>query len=104
LEKRGTIIGDYSAGAVMRGKGYYYEMGVGTITNYGANITDADVIMSDGKSLEHVGVKPDEFLLPSAADLTAKRDPVLARAAALAGVQLSAEKAGAYFPIEWIKQ
>ena len=104
LEKRGTVIGDHSAGAVMRAKGYYYEMGVGTITSYGASITDADSIMSDGKSLEHVGVEPDEFLLPSAADLTAKRDPVLARAAALVGVELTAEKAGSYFPIEWIKQ
>lgn len=104
LEKRGTVIGDHSAGAVMRSKGYYYEMGAGTITYYGASITDADSIMSDGKSLEHVGVEPDELLLPSAADLTAKRDPVLARAAKLVGVELSAEKAGGYFPIEWIKQ
>jgi len=104
LEKRGTVIGDHSSGAVMRAKGYYYEMGVGTITSYGASITDADSIMSDGKSLEHVGVEPDEVSLPSAADLTAKRDPVLARAAALVGVELTAEKAGSYFPIEWIKQ
>lgn len=104
LEKRGTIIGDHSAGAVMVARGYYYEMGAGTITFYGASITDADSIMSDGKSLEHVGVQPDEFLLPSAADLTAKRDPVLSRAASLVGVELNAEKAGTYFPIEWIKQ
>ena len=104
LEKRGTVIGDLSAGAVMRSKGYYYEMGAGTIIYYGASITDADSIMSDGKSLEHVGVEPDEVLLPTAADLTAKRDPVLARAAKLVGVELSAEKAGTYFPIEWIKQ
>lgn len=103
LEKRGTVIGDQSAGAVMRSKGYSYTMGVGTITYYGASITDADAIMTDGKSLEHVGVAPDELLLPSAAELTAKRDPVLARAAALAGVELNSEKAGAMFPIEWIK-
>ncbi len=103
LEKRGTVIGDQSAGAVMRSRSYYYEMGVGTITFYGATITDADSIMTDGKSLEHVGVKPDELLLPSAAELTAKLDPVLARAAKLAGVELSAEKAGTMFPIEWIK-
>lgn len=103
LEKRGTVIGDQSAGAVMRSKGYQYTMGVGSVTFYGVSITDADSIMTDGKSLEHVGVTPDELLLPSAADLTAKRDPVLARAAALAGVELKAEKAGTLFPIEWIK-
>jgi C-terminal processing protease CtpA/Prc len=70
---------------------------------YGASITNADVIMSDGKSLEHVGVTPDELLLPTAADLAAKRDPVLSRAAALVGMQLAPEKAGAMFPIEWRK-
>ena len=104
LEKRGRVIGDHSSGAVMRSRGYDYEMGAGTIIGYGASITDADLIMTDGLSLEHTGVKPDEFLLPSAADLAAKHDPVLSRAASLVGVALSAEKAGTFFPIEWIKQ
>lgn len=103
LEKRGTVIGDHSAGAVMQSEGYRYEMGIGTIIFYGASITIADVIMSDGKSLEHVGVNPDELLLPTGADLAAKRDPILARAAALLGVELTAEKAGSFFPIEWLK-
>jgi C-terminal processing protease CtpA/Prc len=101
LEKRGTIVGDLSEGAVMRSQGYRYEMGSGTIIFYGASITDADAIMSDGKSLEHVGVSPDELLLPSGADLAARRDPVLSRAAALLGVELTAEKAGTLFPLEW---
>ena len=104
LEKRGTVIGDRSAGAVMRAKGYYYEMGVDSIIFYGASITDADSIMSDGKSLEHAGVSPDELLVPSGADLAAKRDPVLARGASLLGFELSAEKAGHLFPVEWLKQ
>ena len=103
LGKRGTIIGDVSAGAVMRAKSYDHQLGIDTIVPYGVSVTDADIIMSDGKSLEHVGVTPDEIRLPTAADLAAKRDPVLAYAASLFGVALSPEKAGAMFPIEWAK-
>ena len=70
---------------------------------YGASITDADIIMSDGKSLERVGVVPDETRLPTNRDLAAKHDPVLAYAASLVGVTIPPDKAGALFPIEWRK-
>ena len=103
LEKAGTVIGDRSAGAVMRAKSYSFRSGADTVVFYGASITDADLIMTDGKSLEHVGVTPDELLLPTAADLAAKRDPVLTRAAGLVGVKIDPERAGSMFPIEWRK-
>jgi C-terminal processing protease CtpA/Prc len=70
---------------------------------YGVSVTDADVIMTDGKSLEGIGVTPDEIRLPTAADLAAQRDPVLSYAASLLGVAITPEKAGAFFPIEWRK-
>jgi C-terminal processing protease CtpA/Prc len=103
LEKRGVVIGDRTAGAVMQSRAFGRLLGEGSGVIYGASITNADVIMSDGKSLERVGVTPDELLLPTAADLAAKRDPVLARAAAMAGYELPPDKAGAMFPIEWRK-
>jgi carboxyl-terminal processing protease len=103
LEKRGTVIGDVSSGSVMRSRSHSYKYGVDTVVFYGASITDADVIMSDGKSLERVGVQPDELLLPSAADLAAGLDPVMARAFELAGLSLDAKAAGSMFPIEWEK-
>jgi C-terminal processing protease CtpA/Prc len=103
LEKRGTVIGDRSAGAVMRAKSYSHELGSDTVVPFGVNITDADIIMTDGNSLERVGVAPDEIKVPTAADLAARRDPVLAYAASLLGVKISAEKAGEWFPIEWRK-
>ena len=102
LEKRGTVIGDLTAGAVTQSKFYQHEGGANNAISYGAYITNADMLMA-GKSLEKVGVTPDEVLLPSPEDLAAKRDPVLARAAALVGVELSPEKAGSMFPIEWPK-
>jgi carboxyl-terminal processing protease len=103
LEKRGLVIGDRTAGAVMQSRTFDHQMGSDIVIFYGASVTNADVIMSDGKSLEGVGVTPDELLFPTAADLAAKRDPALARAAALAGVELSPDKAGAMFPLEWRK-
>lgn len=103
LEKRGTVIGDRSSGAVMRSifrPGALGDMSSGNMVFYGASITDADLIMTDGKSLEHNGVTPDELILPTASDLADKRDPVLARAAAIVGVELAPEKAGTLFPLE----
>ncbi len=87
LEHRGTVIGDRSAGAVMASQFFTHSFGIGNVTFYRASVTVADVRMSDGGSLERVGVTPDELVLPSPADLAAGRDPVLARAIALAGEQ-----------------
>lgn len=101
LEKRGIVIGDVSSGAVMRSIYYPHQHGMGAVIFYGARITDADIMMTDGRSLEHVGVTPDELKLPTPAEIAAKHDPVLAYAASLAGVTITSEKAGTLFPVVW---
>lgn len=103
LEKRGVVVGDRSAGAVMQSRVHGQSVGQQTVVFYGASITNADVLMADGKSLEHVGVTPDVLLVPTAADLAAQHDPVLARAAELLGVKLDPAAAGKMFPVEWAK-
>ncbi|HEV2826371.1 MAG TPA: S41 family peptidase [Pyrinomonadaceae bacterium] len=103
LEHRGTVVGDRSAGAVMEARFFPHQWGVDVVAFWGVSITDADVIMTDGKSLEKAGVNVDELVLPSPADLAAKRDPALARAVALLGLTLDADKAGQMFPVEWRK-
>ena len=101
LEHRGEVIGDRSAGAVMEARDYGESLGMGISINYGVSITSANLLMSDGKSLEHVGVTPDELMLPTAADLTAGRDPVMSHAVALGGAKLDPVAAGKLFPFEW---
>jgi carboxyl-terminal processing protease len=100
LEKRGDVIGDQTAGAVMAAKQYQDEIGIDVVVFFGASITVSDLIMPDGNSLEHHGVKPDEVRLPTGEDLAAGRDVVLAYAASLHGVTLDPVQAGKFFPID----
>jgi C-terminal processing protease CtpA/Prc len=64
-------------------------------------VTDADVLMRDGKSLEHAGVTPTVVVIPTAEDLAAGRDVAMVRALELAGVSMDPVKAGELFPFRW---
>ncbi|MGO9640549.1 MAG: S41 family peptidase [Candidatus Acidiferrales bacterium] len=104
IEKRATVLGDISSGSVMESQIYPHVNGMPGFDKmifFASSVSQADIIMVDGKSLEHAGVVPDERILPTATDLTNERDPVLARAAELANVKLSPEDAGKLFPTEW---
>ncbi len=101
LEKRGVVLGDHTSGKVMRSRMYQHEMGLETVIVYAASVTDADIIMSDGVSLEGAGVTPNLLLLPAATNLRAHEDPVLSGAASLLGLKLDAVEAGKLFPFKW---
>ena len=102
LEQRGVVIGDRTSGSVMQSRHYEHKMGVHRVFFYGASITNADVIMADGKSLEKVGVTPDEVILPTVNDLASEHDPVLARAMGLVGTEIEPKEAGALSFSEWL--
>jgi C-terminal processing protease CtpA/Prc len=97
LEKRGTVIGDRTAGAVMTARMFPHVFGIDSIAFYATSITIGDLRMSDGGTLEHVGVTPDDVALPTPADMAAGRDPVLARAVMKLGGDLTPERAGTLF-------
>lgn len=101
LEKRGVVIGDRSSGSVRQAGFHRLQVGVKRAIGFAISAAEADIIMPDGKSLEHVGVIPDELVLPTAEDMSTNRDPVLAFAAALVGINLDSKKAGELFPVEW---
>jgi len=100
LEKRGVVIGDRTAGAVMTSIRYPHQVGIDVVVFFSVSVTVADLIMADGNSLEHVGVTPDELKLPTAEDMAAGRDVVLSYAVSLAGVTLDPLEAGKFFPVE----
>jgi len=102
LEKRGTVLGDKTSGSVMEARDYGYQQGMDTVIAYGFSVTEADLIMKDGTSLEHVGVTPDQIILPTGRDLAGGQDPVLAQAVAMAGGKLDSATAGKMFPYEWL--
>jgi C-terminal processing protease CtpA/Prc len=88
-------------GAVMEALDYPCSQGADVKFFYGFSVTEADMIMKDGKSLEHVGVTPDTIINPTAKDLADGSDPVLAKAAELADLKLDPAAAGKLFPFEW---
>jgi C-terminal processing protease CtpA/Prc len=94
LERRGFIVGDRSSGSVMEARLYPHEVALDSKVFYAISVTDADLVMTDGNSLEHVGVEPDIMILPTGQDLANNRDPALAKAAGLVGAKLSPEEAG----------
>ena len=100
LRKRGSVVGDRTAGAVMESRGYEHRVGVDVVVFYYTAMTVADLVFSDGTRLEGRGVVPDEMVLPSGADLAQRRDPALARAITLAGHAITPEEAGDLFPPE----
>ena len=90
LEKRGTIVGDRTAGKVVASRSFEY-----------CSISVFDLLLGDGGRLEHIGVVPDKVILPTGNDMASKRDPVLSQAASILGGTLDPGRAGALFPVDW---
>jgi C-terminal processing protease CtpA/Prc len=101
IESRGVLIGDRSSGMVMGAVHSHFVAGTAPPIAAAVSVTEEDLKMRDGKSLEHVGVDPDRTVLPSPQDLASGRDPALAAALAELRIQLTPEQAGKLFPTVW---
>lgn len=102
IEKRGKVVGDLSAGAVMTS--YFIPMvnsrgvpGSETLSSFAMSITIADLIMSDGNRLENVGVVPDYPVGPTGQALFEKSDSILAYALGLLGTKITVQDAGKFY-------
>ncbi|HEY2824490.1 MAG TPA: S41 family peptidase [Gemmatimonadales bacterium] len=90
MKGRATIVGDRSAGAVMRA----YQLGFSLDVNrersipYRMSVTVSDPVMADGGRLENNGVIPNVADVPTAQDLLNHRDPVMSFALELLGVKM----------------
>jgi C-terminal processing protease CtpA/Prc len=80
LTGRGVVLGDRTAGAAMHSLQQKMSIGADRPVLYGVSVTDAALVMADGGELEQVGVTPDETILPTATQMAAREDPVMARA------------------------
>jgi len=100
LQQRGVVIGDRSGGVVRESLMHPFTQGTDVLIAYGISVTSADILMTDGVSLERRGVMPDDLQVPTPADLAAGRDPVMAYAIKLAGGEIDPVAAAKLFPPE----
>jgi C-terminal processing protease CtpA/Prc len=98
LAGRGEVLGDTTAGAVMGSRTLPHALGVDVQVWYAVSVAVEDVVMADGGRLEELGVVPNLTVLPSGADLAARRDPALALAITRAGHPIDAAAAGKLWP------
>jgi len=84
IHKRAVLIGDRSSGHVNSAHFFWQPIGPWEGVEFGTEIAVSKVIMEDGQALETRGVTPDEFCIPTPADLRKERDVCLDRALAMA--------------------
>jgi carboxyl-terminal processing protease len=84
IHKRGVVVGDRSNGRVNAARFFWQPRVSLEAVEFGTEIAVSKVVMEDGQELETRGVTPDEFCIPTPADLREEKDPCLDRALAMA--------------------
>jgi C-terminal processing protease CtpA/Prc len=91
----GFLHGDKSSGRVNRARVFWEEIGAYDRVAFGTEIAASRVLMGNGEELENRGVTPDEFCVPTPADLRAEKDHSLERALTLARSATAVSQAAA---------
>jgi carboxyl-terminal processing protease len=92
IRKRAVVIGDHSSGRVNLAQIFWEKVGAFDMVAFGTEIAVAKVVMEDGEELENHGVKPDEFCIPTAQDISQEKDPCLDRALQMARTTATLQK------------
>ncbi len=103
LEGYATVVGDRSMGAVMSANIFAHDVGFQKFITFGLEVTVQDVVMNDGARLENTGVTPEWIVLPTGADLAARRDPQMTKALGLAGIQIDPAQAAKIYSKEFAR-
>lgn len=88
LQRKATLIGDRTAGAVMASQYFPSD------EDMGAYVTVSDFVLYNGERLENVGVTPDIPAIETGRHIAAGGDPVLSLALLRAGIRMAPAVAG----------
>ena len=103
-QRRGTVIGDRTAGAGMVSKVRWHRVRGRGSWDFGVSVSVAEYRTPDGARVEGAGITPNEYVLINRDELERGVDPVMARALQSLGLDWDAARAANVFNKSEVRQ